>query len=156
MATAQRDLSNIWNDSLPFPLKAQTVSETLTSCDSLPRECDFHRDRSHPHGQMSWYEVRIFEAEAKQGPFRNTDLCRSSCLLAHSYFHRSARGWSFGNKPDVLGVSVQTRRYLGVGGSSERKQFSSFPWLLSVSVHLHHVWAWDATLFSSLGSKAVL
>lgn len=56
------------------------------------------------------------------------------------------------------GVSVQIQRSLAGGGGkkgSKRKQFS-FPWFLSISVHLHHVcnakllYIWENRLYFNI------
>lgn len=153
METAQHYLATSGMTlSLPvsFPLKTRTLSEAFPSWDDLPRPRDRHRDRLRPPGQNEWVHVKIFEAEAKQGPFQKHRPLPP--FAPPSYFYSSLRVWSFGNEPDVSGVSVQPRRSLG-GGNSERKQCSSFPRLLSPSVNLHHVCAWWAKLFYIRGSR---
>lgn len=127
METAQHYLATSGMTlSLPvsFPLKTRTLSEAFPSWDDLPRPRDRHRDRLRPPGQNEWVHVKIFEAEAKQGPFQKHRPLPP--FAPPSYFYSSLRVWSFGNEPDVSGVSVQPRRSLGGGGTVKESNVPPF------------------------------
>jgi hypothetical protein len=86
-----------------------------------------------------------------KAPFKSTDFSHPSFLIAYSYFYNSARVWSFGNKPNVLGVSVQTQRSFG-----KKQKKKNPPWLLSISVHLCHICEYHAKLFYVWGKNYIL
>ena len=139
-----------------FPSKREQLSETFTSWDYLPCKCDSRRGCIHPHGQMSWYTVRIFEAEAEKGPFQKHRPLLPFIPPSSQLFLQQHKSLEFWEQARCVGRVCADSKILGGENSRERKQFSSFPWFLSISVHLHHVCAWYAKLFSIWGSKTVL
>lgn len=94
--------------------------------------------------------VKIFEAEAKQGPFQKQIFATLQSFWLTAIFTAALESGVLGTS-QMFWVCLYRLEDLWKK-RSERKQFS-FPWFLSVSVNQHHVCECCAKLFYILGCR---